>query len=308
MLKAFLERRRLKKTFERYVSPDIARQLADGTFTATGPEQTERSIEFAFVAVSAPDAPTYSERAGIISDIAIQHEGVVHSLVPVVIIAFGVGQKGVWLAPFGLAIGVFVMAGSLSELAARIKLGKVPVEESLRRLSNQPRSNFGTTLAHFGVGLMTVGVVATSAYQVEKILVMKPGESVDIAGYSLKFGGITPAKGPNYVEQTGHFDVTRGGSPVIALTPSKRLYDSPPQPTTEAGIHASWKGDLYTVLGDGQPDGGYSIRLYFHPFVRFIWIGAVIMFLGGLTSLSDRRLRVGAPGLARRKTAAAPAE
>ena len=226
----------------------------------------------------------------------------------VVIIAFGVGQKGVWLAPFGLAIGVFVMAGSLTELAARIKLGKVSYEETLRRLSNQPRSNFGTTLAHFGVGLMTVGVVATSAYQVEKILVMKPGESVDIAGYTLKFGGITPAKGANYIEQTGHFDVTRGGSPVIALAPSKRLYDQPPQPTTEAGIHASWKGDLYTVLGDSQPDGGYSIRLYFHPFVRFIWIGAVIMFLGGLTSLTDRRLRVGAPGLARRKTVAAPAE
>ena len=102
--------------------------------------------------------------------------------------------------------------------------------------------------------------------------------------------------------------MTRGGSLITTLLPSKRIYDQPPQPTTEAGIHASWRGDLYTVLGDSQTDGGYSIRLYFHPFVRFIWLGAVIMFLGGAVSLSDRRLRVGAPSTARRKAAPAPAE
>ena len=87
---------------------------------------------------------------------------------------------------------------------------------------------------------------------------------------------------------------------MTTLLPSKRIYDQPPQPTTEAGIHASWRGDLYTVLGDPQPDGGFSVRLYFHPFVRFIWIGAVLMFLAGAISLSDRRLRVGAPAKLRK--------
>ena len=164
------------------------------------------------------------------------------------------------------------------------------------------------TLAHFGIGLLTVGVVATSAYQIEKILVMKPGDTVSIAGYQLTFKGTSAGKGPNYVEQSGEFEVSRAGSPVTTLLPSKRLYDSPPQPTTEAGIHASWRGDLYTVLGDPQLAGGFSVRLYFHPLVRFIWLGAVIMFLGGGISLSDRRLRVGAPIGARRKSAAAPAE
>jgi cytochrome c-type biogenesis protein CcmF len=225
-----------------------------------------------------------------------------------VVVAFGFGQPGVWLAPFGLAIGVFVMAGTVTELTNRIKLLKVPNEEAWRRFRNQPRSNVGTTLAHFGVGLLTVGVVATSAYQVEKILVMKPGETVLISGYSLTFKGISADKGANYVQQSGQFDVSRAGASVTTLLPSKRLYDSPPQPTTEAGIHASWRGDLYTVLGDPQPDGGFSVRLYFHPLVRFIWIGAVIMFLGGGISLSDRRLRVGAPMSARRKPAVAPAE
>jgi cytochrome c-type biogenesis protein CcmF len=95
---------------------------------------------------------------------------------------------------------------------------------------------------------------------------------------------------------------------VTKLEPSKRLYDAPPQPTTEAGIHVSWRGDLYVVLGDEQKSGGYAVRAYFNPLVRFIWIGALIMFLGGAVSLSDRRLRVGAPRRTRRLPAAAPAE
>ena len=82
----------------------------------------------------------------------------------------------------------------------------------------------------------------------------------------------------------------------------------PPQPTTEAGIHAAWRGDLYVVLGDAQTGGGYAVRIYFNPLVRCIWIGALVMFFGGAVSLSDRRLRVGAPGRARRLPAAAPAE
>jgi cytochrome c-type biogenesis protein CcmF len=226
----------------------------------------------------------------------------------VMVITFAMTSNGPWLAPLGLAIGVFVMAGALSEVAARTKLGRASREESLRRMVNQPRSVIGTTLAHFGIGLLTVGVVATSAYQSEKILVMKPGETTEIAGYALTFRGVTLSKGPNYAQQAGLIDVTRGGSAVTRLEPSKRVYDSPPQPTTEAGIHASWRGDLYTVLGDAQPDNGFAVRLYFHPFVRFIWLGALIMFLGGTFSLSDRRLRVGAPVSARRKPNAVPAE
>ena len=87
------------------------------------------------------------------------------------------------------------------------------------------------------------------------------------------------------------------------------MYTAPPQATTEAGIHAAWSGDLYAVLGDELHNGAYTVRLYFHPLVRLIWIGTVIMFLGGLISLTDRRLRVGAPKRARASKAhAVPAE
>ncbi|MGE0023408.1 MAG: heme lyase CcmF/NrfE family subunit [Hyphomicrobium sp.] len=226
----------------------------------------------------------------------------------VMVAVFAAERRGPWLAPFFLAIGVWVMGGALSDLAFRVKAGKVPAADSLRRLMNLPRSAIGTTLAHFGIGLLVCGIVGTSAYKSEAILIMKPGDTTEIAGYELAFRGAAPSKGPNYTETLGVFDVTRAGTPVIRLEPSKRLYDAPPQPTSEAGIYASWGGDLYTVLGDQQADGGYAIRLYFHPLVRFIWIGAVIMFLGGAVSLSDRRLRVGAPRRAARDVAAVPAE
>ena len=117
-----------------------------------------------------------------------------------------------------------------------------------------------------------------------------------------------PQQGPNYQETVGSFLVTRGDSPVTELNPAKRLYIQPRQPTTEAGIHVSWRGDLYAVLGDAKDDGGYAVRLYFNPLVRLIWLGCVVMFIGGALSLSDRRLRIGAPVKARRGPAAVPAE
>ena len=215
--------------------------------------------------------------------------------------------RGPWLAPFALALGVWVIAGAASEIAHRVKLGQAPWPEVVRRLRNLPRASYGGALAHAGVGVMVVGIVATTAWQSESVLTMRPGERTEIAGYGLEFRGTAPSAGPNYQELTGHFIVTRGGAAVTELSPSKRLYDQPKQPTTEAGIHAAWRGDLYTVLGDEQKDGGYTVRLYFNPLVRLIWIGAIVMFLGGLLSLTDRRLRVGAPRSARRR-ALQPAE
>lgn len=225
-----------------------------------------------------------------------------------IVLAAGIVGRGPWLAPLAIGLGVFVAAGAISELAIRSKLGSAAMDEVWRRLRNQPASVFGTTLAHFGVGLMVIGITATTAYQTETVRVMKPGDRIDAGGYTVTFAGIADTRGPNFREQTGSFKVTRDATPVTELLPSKRLYDAPPQPTTEAGIHASWRGDLYVVLGDPQTDGGYAVRVYFNPLVRFIWLGALIMFFGGALSMSDRRLRVGAPVRKRPAAAAVPAE
>jgi cytochrome c-type biogenesis protein CcmF len=224
------------------------------------------------------------------------------------IVMLALTERGPWLAPLCAALGVWVMLGAVADLLQRARLGDVPFAEFRRRIVSLPRSAYGTALAHFGVGMMVLGIVGTSAYQSERILLMKPGESSEIAGYTLTFTKVEPVRGPNYDEQVATFEVSQSGSAITTLHPSKRLYTAPPQPTSEAGIHAAWTGDLYAVLGDEQPGGAYAVRLYFHPLVRFIWIGAVVMFLGGAISLSDRRLRVGAPRTSRRTPAAVPAE
>jgi cytochrome c-type biogenesis protein CcmF len=208
---------------------------------------------------------------------------------------FAVEHRGPSLAPFGIALGIYVMAGAVIEWVNRVKLGTATRDEVVRRATNLPRSAYGTLLAHFGIGMLMVGIVATSAYREEHILVMKPGDKITVDGYHVTFTKVERGRGPNYTEDIADFDIKRGGETVATLQPAKRLYDAPPQPTTEAGIHASWRGDLYLVIGDGQPGGGYAVRAYFNPLVRFIWLGALIMFLGGGISLSDRRLRVGAP-------------
>jgi len=214
--------------------------------------------------------------------------------------------RGPWLAPFGIALGVWVVAGALGEWAARVKLFSAPMEESARRALGLPRAAYGSTLAHAGVGVAVIGIIATTAWQSEIVLAMKPGERGEIAGYTFTFRGATPSQGPNYQEQTGLLAITRGGVPVTELGPSKRLYDAPRQTTTEAAIHVSWRGDLYAVLGDELADGGFVVRLYFNPLVRLIWLGAIVMAVGGALSLSDRRLRVGAPRRVRRGAVAAP--
>ncbi len=225
-----------------------------------------------------------------------------------IFIASVIAWPGPWIAPLVIGIGVWVMAGAVLDPLNRARMGAVPFPEVLRRLRNLPRSAIGTSLAHFGVGLMVIGITATSAYRTEKILLMNAGDEAPIAGYDVTFVGVVPSSGPNYTEQIGQFKVMRDGGEVTTLIPSKRLYDAPAQPTTEAGIHASWRGDLYVVLGDPRPDGGMAVRLYFNPLVRFIWIGALIMFIGGGFSLADRRLRVGAPVSARSRHRPMPAE
>jgi cytochrome c-type biogenesis protein CcmF len=217
-------------------------------------------------------------------------------------------RRGPWLAPFAIGIGIWVVAGAISETAQRVKLGSAPAEEVRRRARNLPRSAWGGMLAHLGMGVSVIGIAATSAWQSEQVVTLKPGESTSIAGYQVGFIGVAPRPGPNYRELVGVFDVQRSGKSVTRLESAKRRFDVERQTVTQAGILNSWRGDLYLVLGDESPGGANVVRAYFNPLVRLIWLGAVIMFIGGALSLSDRRLRVGAPRRAKGRAAAVPAE
>ena len=209
------------------------------------------------------------------------------------------------LALFGIALGAWPIGGALSELAVRIKLGAVPVGDSLRRAAGLPRSAYGTTLAHAGIGVMVLGIVATTAWQSETILTMKAGDSVTVGARTLTLDGFLSRAGPNYLENAARFGVRQGGVEVAVIEPSKRRFTARATETTEASITTFGLSQLYVSLGDIGEDGTVTVRVYWKPLVTLIWLGPVIMSLGGLISLTDRRLRVGAPRPARRAVPAA---
>jgi len=133
------------------------------------------------------------------------------------------------------------------------------------------------------------------------IKVVRPDEWLPVAGYSLRLRDVREVHGPNYVAQQARVDVVRGGTPsgevkpIVVLEPEKRRYPVEGNSTTEAAIHTTFLADLYVVLGDPDANGGWVVRAYYNPLVPWIWGGAIVMFFGGLVSLSDRRHRVGAP-------------
>ena len=207
------------------------------------------------------------------------------------------------MAGFGIAIGVWLIAGAISELAWRAKLFG---GAGLRRLFGLPRSAFGTSLAHAGLGIVVLGVVGVTAWREETVLTMEPGQTMQIAGMSLTYRGEFPKRGPNYRDSIGRFELRHSpGAELEMLSPAKRIYFPSRQPTSEVAIRTFLSGDLYVVMGDKAGATGRTVRVYFNPLIPFLWIGTIIMFFGGLVSLTDRRFRVGAPKRAKAKRAKA---
>jgi cytochrome c-type biogenesis protein CcmF len=215
------------------------------------------------------------------------------------------GRAG--LAPFGIGLGLFVMAGALTDLAERTGLFRVPFPVVRMRAAGLPRSVWGTALAHFGMAVTLLGVVCETNWASERIVALKPAQTVALSGYELSFDGLIQRGGPNYRELAAKFTVRRGATTIGTMTPSKRTFASRNMTTTEAALMTRGVSQLYLSLGDVNDDGSIAVRLYYKPLVLLIWLGAVVMMLGGALSLSDRRLRVGAPKPAA-KTALAPAE
>ncbi len=237
--------------------------------------------------------PLLSWKRGHLSKAAIR-------LLPIFIVALMVFLGTIWatmgnqiLTAFGLMLAAWLMGSVLMELAHRIKLFEHPAK-ALARLLNLPRAHFGMSLAHLGVGLVLLGVTVSEAWTVEKLELMQAGESTDVAGYTFIFNGVEPIVGPNFTAIRGHFDVIKAGRSVANLAPEDRVYAHPVTNTTEASIHPMWHGDLYAVIGEAAGGKRFSVRLYYKPFVSFLWLGAMLMCVGGLLSLSDRRLRLGA--------------
>jgi cytochrome c-type biogenesis protein CcmF len=163
-------------------------------------------------------------------------------------------------------------------------------------MMRQPRHFFGMHTAHVGVAVFVVGVTMVSTYQEEKDVKMAPGDTVAVAGFEFRFNGVRQVNGPNYTALAGDFDLAREGKPLRKMHPEKRTYQSSAMPMTEAAIDAGLFRDLYVSLGEPidrlKPEGEWAVRVYHKPFVDWIWGGCVLMAIGGLIAILDRRYRV----------------
>jgi len=186
-----------------------------------------------------------------------------------------------WLTVVGVAAAALVILSALYEPFDR-----------LRHRQRIPASVLGMCLAHLGVGLFTLGVTVTQSYRIEKDIALSPGERFELRDYTFEFVSTRPVQGPNYQAIEAEVRVLRGARLVTVLHPQKRVYRVQQSPMTEAGIEAGWNRDLFVAMGEDLGDGAWSLRLQYKPMVRFIWLGALVMALGGLVAVTDRRYRL----------------
>ena len=208
------------------------------------------------------------------------------------------------LGPIGAGLGVWVVWGALADLWSRT--GREGAATRAARLARLPRADWGKATAHAGFGVTLFAVAAMNAWLTEDIRVVQIGESFPLGRYDVHLVDVKGVQGPNYTATVAEMRVTLAGALVATLYPEKRLYPVQAMPTTEAAIDQSILRDLYLVIGDPQKDGGWAVRGYIKPFANWIWGGALMMALGGLFSLSDRRYRAAAG--ARRSPQGLPAE
>ncbi|CAN0564694.1 unnamed protein product, partial [Ectocarpus sp. 12 AP-2014] len=206
------------------------------------------------------------------------------------------------IGPLGVLLGVWVFGGALVDLWRRTGRGT----GRLRRLTRLARADWGKSVSHAGLGITIFAICALVAWQKEDIRVAYTNERFTVGRYELVLQDVANRRGPNYFATTAEVQVLTGGRELTRLYPEKRNYPVARMPTTEAAIDYRILRDLYVVIGDRQNDGGWTLRTYIKPFASWIWGGCLIMALGGVLSLSDRRFRVAAG--ARKAPAGVPAE
>ncbi|TKZ15877.1 heme lyase CcmF/NrfE family subunit [Shimia litoralis] len=209
-------------------------------------------------------------------------------------------EGGPLLAHLSILLAIWLLFATLREWAMRIRLFDVPFSEALRRARNLPRASHGMTLAHAGLAVAMFGFIGSSAWKVEEVVFVAPGSTIEIAGFEVIFEGVERVRGPNYFADRGTLDVFRNGENITTLFPERRYYPIAESSTTESAIRSTLAGDLYASIAepaskDAELSGAWTLRILYEPFVNFIWLGSTFLILGGALSLSDRRLRVGAP-------------
>ena len=204
-------------------------------------------------------------------------------------VVVGIGLPGLVYGRSGVMVSIGVIAGVWIMLSSLLE----PIRSWRRSAgaTGMTRSTLGMSVAHFGVGMFALGVTLVSAFNIETDQAMRTGDAIEVAGYSFELEELRNAEGPNYQAIEGRVEIRKGDGLVGEVLPQKRQYLVQKNLMTEAGIDAGWNRDLFIALGDPLGDDAWSVRIQYKPMIRFIWLGAFIMALGGLIAVTDRRYR-----------------
>jgi cytochrome c-type biogenesis protein CcmF len=214
------------------------------------------------------------------------------SVVSAVALPFVFGQ---WkpLVSLGLLLAVWIVATILVNLWERTKVTSGQLS-AIQKLRTQTRSYYGMQLAHLGVAVFIVGITLVTGYQTEQDVKMAVGDTVHAGGYEFKFNGVTQSTGPNYIAGRAEMIISKNGVETQRMYPEKRNYTASGNVMTETAIDTGFLRDLYVSLGEPVGSGSWSVRVYYKPFVDWIWGGALLMACGGGLALSDRRYAIAA--------------
>jgi cytochrome c-type biogenesis protein CcmF len=288
----------------------LALEALTGEKISVGPPFFNATFGPLFVPLllAVPFGPLLAWKRGDLLGVAQRLIGAAALAVIAIAATFAIMRGGPVLAPFMIGLAVFVMIGALTDIVERTGLMRLPAASVLARARGLPRSTWGTALAHCALGITLIGIVGETQWGIERVVSLKPTQTVSLRGYDLTFDALVPRQGPNYREQVARFTVRRDGEVLGVLESSKRTFVAQNRVRTEAALMTRGLSQLYVSLGDPGADGSIAVRIYHKPLVLLIWLGVVVMVFGGALSLADRRLRVGAPKPAKGKAAMQPAE
>ncbi len=220
------------------------------------------------------------------------------------VVTMGLTRGGPWLAPVGVGLAFWLIVGSFAEVFQKSGWPGVGLSRGLSRLVGLKRSIWSTAIAHAGVGVMLLGIVAVTSYETETVAALKVGETVEAGDFQIKYLGFVTQSQNNYTEDRAELEVYRDGELVRNSGPAKRFFPARQMPTSEAAIETFGFSQLYISLGEVKPNGSVALRIWWKPQILLIWIGSILMVFAGGLSLSDRKLRIGSPNRAKNKQVA----
>ena len=211
-------------------------------------------------------------------------------VIAAIILPFVMGGFSMMIA-LGVLMATWVFASAVVNIITRVK-AMSGNDSVLKKLAKQPLHYYGMLVAHCGVGIFIIGVAFVNGYEQEKDVRMDIGDYVILEGYKFRFDGVSSVQGPNYRAERGTIVVTKNDELVTVLTPEKRVYKVQTNPMTEAAIESGFFTQVYVALGEPIGDGAWSVRVYYKPFVTWIWFGCFVMGVGGFLAMSDKRYRI----------------